>query len=58
MLLLATYMNSLFRTGVPPPSHLIKTGFLKVHLFNMVTTRKQKNLYVSVNLCIIYMEHS
>lgn len=29
VLLLATYMNSLFRTGVPPPSHLTKTGFLK-----------------------------
>lgn len=29
VLLLATYMNSLFRTGVPPPSHLTRTGFLK-----------------------------
>lgn len=32
---MATYMNSLFRTGVPPATHLMKTGFLKEQLFNI-----------------------
>lgn len=27
-------MNSLFRTGVPPATHLTKTGFLQVQVFN------------------------
>lgn len=39
-------MNSLFRTGVPPATHLIKTGFLKVQLFNIEMLQIQMS-YVS-----------
>lgn len=32
---MATYIKSLFRTGVPPATHLSKTAFLKVQFFNI-----------------------
>lgn len=38
---MATYMNSLFRTGVPPATHLTKTGFLQVHVFNIELLQQQ-----------------